>query len=298
MATLGFASALRAQREPVQKPTRIDRPIRIDSAPKPPTVTIYPPGKYRISISGFVVNHETEDDLLQRDGKGDEVYFSAQILKTENGALSSNPLTSRLIQSPVYGDRNGFPDRIAAGSRSDQGGLQTGDRFQLPAPFVLWEGPISGGLLVTPTIWEWDGNSLDQRRLELAWQARMKPFGGTILGQFSKSGGPYSFGSYPTVRVAGYQELTNYPCNGCFISEYTDYPICGIICPDPLGVNRPVGVNKPSGSGFLPAAIRLGAGNLEAALAGKNVLELPIQYQDYKKGGGDYTISLRLERIP
>jgi hypothetical protein len=50
-------------------------------------------------------------------------------------------------------------------------------------------------------------------------------------------------------------------------------------------------------SGFRPGAVRLGYQNLEAGLAGKNAIEFPIQYQDNRKGPGDYTISLPLERI-
>jgi hypothetical protein len=285
-------------RPPLAEPTE---PTELpDSGPRvrtPTGSTVYPPGKYRISISGFTVNHQTDDDFLQLDGKGDEVYFSIQILKTDpSGTLNTSWQASKLVETPVIGDKNGFPDRIAAGSASDLGGLRTGDQVRLPTPFVLWEGTLSGGLLITPTVWEWDGPIGDKRRLEIAWKRRMKLPDGSILSQFSPYGGPSSFGSYPTIRAAGYQELTRAPCSGCFISEHTDIISCGLFCGDPLeSVNRPIGVNMSSG--FRPGAVRLGYQNLEAGLAGKNVMEFPIQYQDNRKGSGDYTIVLRLERI-
>ncbi len=295
--TLAAVPILDAQREPVRKPNRVqmieaqeraaeDTQPRVVAAP-----VIHPPGKYRISVSGFTVNHQTDDDPLQLDGKGDEVYLSVQVLTT---ALSLP--ASRLVETPIIGDKNGFPNRIAAGSASDLGGLRTGDRVHLPTPLVLWEGPIPGGLLVTPTVWEWDGNSVEQRRLEKAWRERMGVPYGKVLGQFSEYGGPSSFGGYPTVRVAGYQELTKHPCNYCFLTAHTDAPVCGLFCPDPLAVNRPIGVNMSSG--YRPGAVRLGYGNLEGILAGTNMVEFPVQYQDNQKGSGDYTIHLRLERIP
>lgn len=280
--------------KPVPKGDRDDAPAKARPKPAQPA-TIYPPGKYRVSITGFVVNHETADDPLQRDGKGDEVYLSVQVLKAKlDGSLDLSPLRSRLIESPVYGDRNGFPDRVAAGSRSDMGGLRTGDRFDLPAPLVLWEGGIDGGLLVTPTIWEWDGSSLDDRRLELAWTKRMKPPEGMIFAKFSEYAGPLSFGGYPTVRGAGYQELTIPRCDDCFLFPSTDARVCGLIC-DRLAVNRPIGIEMSSG--FRPSAVRLGGRNLESFLAGKNAADFPLDYKDVK-GEGDYTIVLRLERIP
>ena len=130
-------------------------------------------GRYRISIAGFKVNHETYDDPLERDGRRDEVYVAAVVnhYKRKTGEL----VDGRTLQSKVYGDASRFPDRVPQGSAGDEGGLMTGDvvpfgwdeRSILPSPnpgwfpLVLWEGTLTNdedALVLRPTIWEWDGN--------------------------------------------------------------------------------------------------------------------------------------------
>jgi len=57
--------------------------------------------RFRVTITGFVVNHETFDDALQRDGTGDEVFAlvnSAEIgRQTEFWRLANR-------QTLIYGD--------------------------------------------------------------------------------------------------------------------------------------------------------------------------------------------------
>ena len=47
-----------------------------------------------------------------------------------------------------------------------------------------------------------------------------------------------------------------------------------------------------------PWALPLNSRNIEKALGGTAMIEIPIQYQDNQKGSGNYTIFLRVERIP
>ena len=140
-------------------------------------------GKYRVVISGLRVNHETRDDMWQRDGKRDEVYVAA-FVRLQSGPYT-DPITGRntfelhnhgFVKSMVHGDVNGIGNRIQAGTASDLGGIRTGDIVpsgQDPAvpssrppstttfPVNVWEGTLDNGkiLRIHPTLWEWDGET-------------------------------------------------------------------------------------------------------------------------------------------
>jgi hypothetical protein len=129
-------------------------------------------GSYRVTLNGFRVDRETYDTAFEADGKGDEVF-----VVSEAGSIDRTRAISQRVsrQSQIYGDANGFPRRIQAGRRSDQGGLKTGDRvpdrdLTQPRPttarighdflpMVLWNGNLTDGqnaVVIMPTIWEWD----------------------------------------------------------------------------------------------------------------------------------------------
>jgi hypothetical protein len=135
-------------------------------------------GFYRVLITGVRADHETVDNPLSLDGKGDEIYVAA-------AAYLSAELVA-IGKSSVYGDTSSVPtndiiplvfpprtDRIRAGTASSTGGIRTGDAIPFPdpslpvgppsttmLPFIVWEGWLGGntGLLVKPTIWESDGD--------------------------------------------------------------------------------------------------------------------------------------------
>jgi hypothetical protein len=52
-------------------------------------------GTYGVSINGFSVNSQTWDDALQWDGKGDEVYIRANVVKLNSGAARRSTRASR-----------------------------------------------------------------------------------------------------------------------------------------------------------------------------------------------------------
>src|SRR6185503_1484896 len=114
-------------------------------------------------------------DLLERDGRGDEVFFLSQWRLTDNGRTVRS---SGLLRSRVMGDANGRPDRSPAGSARPGifssgivGGLLNGDSFPnnpsvlsgTPTtdrvPMLLFDGQLTSSqvLVVVPTIWEQDG---------------------------------------------------------------------------------------------------------------------------------------------
>lgn len=149
---------------------------------------------YRVTINGFKCENQTDDDLLQRDGWFDEIYFSWSVAhKSDTGSLSNG------AYSDVYGQLppgNVFPRRRRAGTGTSEGGVKTGDmvpfrqgkmvteidvygikipiREILPAwssepkdefPIVVWQGELKEGESVTilPLLWEWDGGGIDPR---------------------------------------------------------------------------------------------------------------------------------------
>ena len=91
-------------------------------------------GRYRVTVNGFTVHHETKDDALQLDGKRDEVYVTVQVAvvdRTRRVRMSSTARTK------VMGDVNDHNGRIRAGSASREGGIRTGDDVPGPEPWRL-----------------------------------------------------------------------------------------------------------------------------------------------------------------
>jgi len=116
-------------------------------------------GRIRISFAGFECYRETWDDILNSDGKGDEVFFNFSFLladKNGNSKLSYEKRTG------VYGDATGrFSNRISAGSCVDllgnlKGGIKGGDVYRcndLIGEFDMADADI---LTIIPTGWEHD----------------------------------------------------------------------------------------------------------------------------------------------
>jgi hypothetical protein len=135
-------------------------------------------GYYRVLLQQVFVNQPTNDTLLDMDGKGDEIFatvhtFVAADLAGVTGVIV--PTTAGGVRSRTYGDVNNQSDRVLAGSRSDQGGLQTGDSIPENAspcqptatggclPLEVFRGVLAKGLIgayIVPRIWEWDGLDL------------------------------------------------------------------------------------------------------------------------------------------
>lgn len=151
---------------------------------------------YRVKINGAHCIRETVDDALERDGKGDEIFF------TWSAAIKSSlSMATHTGMSLVYGDTNNQPGRRKAGDRSDMGGIRTGNiipfrvvptklhgsppwlpAFPLPAPYadspaidefpiIIWQGELRSNDLVVicPLVWEYDGGGFDpQPTLDVA----------------------------------------------------------------------------------------------------------------------------------
>ena len=97
-------------------------------------------GTFRVTLLGFVVNHETRDTLLETDGKRDEVYQVPVVLFYDRDRGLERRAFS--VNGPVYGDTNNHPTYVRAGSAHAEGGLRTGDHFPAKRP---WEGTTPAG---------------------------------------------------------------------------------------------------------------------------------------------------------
>jgi hypothetical protein len=150
-----------------------DRVIDVSTGLRVTATTAAMEGRYRISIAGFRVNHETYDNPASSDGFGDEVYAAAAVFGPPfNGAVRY------VVRSAVYGDAH-LSDRVQAGHANPlgRGGLLGGDvapagwdanRPSTPPlasgwfPVTVWEGTLRAGkdaVTVHPTLWEFDGDS-------------------------------------------------------------------------------------------------------------------------------------------
>lgn len=61
---------------------------------------------YRVVVKGFTCNRETADDMLERDGKRDEIYLTSfsYMVNVIGNAL---PSTAIRTKSKLFGDING-----------------------------------------------------------------------------------------------------------------------------------------------------------------------------------------------
>jgi len=212
-------------------------------------------GLFRVVLNGFTVNNESDDDILEGDGRGDEVFITSDSwLVNRDG--TDRPLTR--IRTRVMGDPNGHPERVAAGTKSPGplntnleaviGGLQTGDVFPTRPPWrrtrdiqtdrppiVLWQGSLTFGqdmVVIAPIIWEWDSDdvSASQRSVDTglpAWFERHKPDLMRFIGLVwpadrSPVFGPYSIslGGKAGTRPIGYREAGTSPGATDFSTDY------------------------------------------------------------------------------
>jgi hypothetical protein len=268
-------------------------------------------GRYRVTLNGFTVNRETLDHQFQTDGAQDEVYLAAQVTKYDkNGPVR---IEERVVKSLTYGDEKGYPLRIQAGTATGTGGLTGGDNYpnqpdpwrrsDLPRinqlPLLLWEGDLVSGesvLLITPTIWEWDG---DQRAFNWWSSGELKTGDSKTLTQERLETGVFD-------GLLGRKDIHPF-----------EFPRDGLRTVTELGnaprsmenADRPIGMRKnpswPDGyfPELQPKELALTVAGVEAALqnsstfGGRGPGMIEVRYQDQEAWMGDYTLYLQVERI-
>ena len=280
-------------------------------------------GRFRVTLTGFRVNHETIDSAVSIDGAGDEVFAVVNFAEL----WSSNNIFGALQrrQSLTYGDTNGRLDplnptrilpelnhpgaygTIQAGSMSTTGGLKSGDSYppstgpvirpNVPEaararliPMVLWEGELRRGgqhpnaIVLLPTIWESD-NVTDVLDI---WNRQVDSW----IRHFAANN------SAAFVNGTSRRSLV----------EQVDNVLTTI--PQRNDFDRPIGMSggafnplaaSPAPATFIPAVMFLTFDSAEAAAnsttQGRGVVE--ITYRDGQSyGPGNYTIFLLVERLP
>ncbi len=282
-------------------------------------------GRFRVTLTGFVVNHATFDDALQRDGTGDEVFALVNFAEIWSSNRIFGALQNR--QTLIYGDTSShqtifFPQlehrgyRVQAGSASRTGGFRTGDPYPPPAgyagtlagapadvrarliPMILWEGelrhdgPQANAAVIIPTIWESDYSS---DMLNNVWTRQVNDY----LRHFAANGARLitvaAPGAVRTPLVVQRDTVLR------FIPQRNDF-------------DRPIGMDgdtfnplaaDPQPATFIPAVMVLTFTSAQEAAAStlnshpgrRGVVE--ITYRDGRNyGEGSYTISLLVERLP
>ncbi len=150
-------------------------------------------GRYRLVFRGVTLTGAVADDILDADGKGNEIFAAAMLASADPKTGAATRLG--LVETAVYGDTQNFPGRIRAGTAGATGGLRVGDSvpdatLSIPQvglsplpdrfPLIIWEGELidNGPLIaVVPIMIEW--NSRDHSTLS-TWLGFWNPNGNSL----------------------------------------------------------------------------------------------------------------------
>lgn len=231
----------------------------------------YPPGWITIDFNSFMCNKTTEDDPLNFDGFGDEVYFV--LFYSVANRFGVTKYTNKLI-SKVYGDTYRFPDRILAGEANpnNKGGMLSGSQFFPGAEFPnIKRIRMEAGDFITviPTIWEWDNSSNSQ--IQSSFESRMINSFNTVnlkMVDLIRE----CFGYYNCYRISNTGLLG--------IPSFTDIlrPLSGAVGSRPIGMN--------TASEFFPIVFALNSQMIKSQY-GKN----PVDGKTYAMSYNDFQIN-------
>ena len=254
--------------------------------------------RFRVTLLGFVVNHETRDTVLETDGKRDEVFQVPVVLSFDRDR--GLEMLSFSVFGPVFGDTNNHPTYTRAGSASNRGGLRSGDGFPDARPWecrtppgpgfgfpaVLFEGdlrPIQNAAVIIPSLWEWDGN----QELFTNYMDKIE-------------------GALPTIRLNVGHILAVDDRYEFRPRAATEFGLEGAVTMDQRLVdmrNRPIGMKGfgPGQFGFQPQVLVLtyeGARNIVGRDIGFGPGVIEVRYEEPRELEGNYSLYLKVERIP
>jgi hypothetical protein len=271
--------------------------------------------RYRATLNGFKVVHETWDDALNRDGQHDEVFFQSIAKKTrKDGTViyngeSSTKTTATMgdISSPGTLGRRikaGNAERPIWQGGGAEGGLMNGDVFPEPdptkpplphemsndyPPCLIWEDTIADDEVVhiIPTIWEWDDTSFLNGVIETLVKTD-KAFGDRAKKVFGPISGPYEW-IFEAVSL-GIETLGSF--TGLFNAA-------GEPATRPIGIKRDP--NNPDVGVFTPMTIELTRASADALIAanpsGDGLGVLSIKYIDDVYLWGHYILYVQITKL-
>ena len=275
------------------------------------TATLAVAGKYEISIESVQLQAHATDDALHTDGLHNEFYVSALVRTLDNGGKI---LRETSHKSPTFGDIGSWPPpaRVRAGSAGANGGVWNTDLvtpiWEQPAAgaqgysrMVLWSGTLTAGMEtvdVAPSIWESDNNPSRFNQYD-SW---LRQVGYYVLDLDART----AAGEISNVMLADEYKSHTGANYGSF------FPIWTMV-----GEDRPIGVAKDTQDPFRNdarwwiIAIRFNQAVAEAVLSGAygppGIIPLRLvdhittsksTYSHPDIGMGDYTLNIRVKRLP
>ena len=304
-----------------QPPERVQTTTSTSPAPAPSkdTSTVPPPssssvasGRYRVTMTGVQVARPTADDPLDRDGKADEIFANAIVVRWDR--QGSRPLGTLIVKSREYGDVGDgktWTYRIRAGTALPSGGITTGNVVPfgfVPSstastpnaetfPITLWEGTLVDGgeaVVLFPSLWERDIDDIAYVNYTRNWINNTAPVlqSQVLLNQYSSPAlmvtmGPTDIGSFGQAAAGTTFTQPNYGV----------YAIPGhsLIAP----VDRLIGMMTVAGALAYPERILVVTREKLASLAVGGHTDLQVPLIEHALGtDGIYTMYLRVERLP
>jgi hypothetical protein len=261
-------------------------------------------GNYRVLLKVAVATHESVDDPLSFDGRGDEFYAAAYWATFP--FVWGAPSNAGVVQTRVYGDIHQAPARIQAGTASPWGGIRSGNvipdgsapvlqpgiaTYTDRLPLLVWQGVLQDSgqiLVVNPVLWESDNNA---------------------TGNF-----PYWWGWWSTPNGSGilqnkaYSAKRSVPIVGDWLGRMED----NIPIQPPMtvshGMDRPLGIGgldlgwgstpTPNANSLTPSGLILTRERIEQALGVNRALLLAWRFHDRPSLDGDYMLYIQIERMP
>jgi len=256
--------------------------------------------RFRVTINGFVCNRQTRDHMLEYDGGADEIFVRTDASLFDLSTNSNQPTR----QSLVFGDNNGRPERIRAGSARSpfggNGGFRTRDTFPDNGapwfnnaaltfdrlPLIAWEGELTRdrkALALIPTIWESD---IDPRMLGSQWTSAVADtwvgIGSEMRLAISRRGG-----HTPTLEL---RDSVKTFFDSVRVNEGNDPK------------DRPIGMDdRGDFLGFTPQMLVLtydAADIISRTEFRGDPGVLALNFRDQSDFDGDYTLFIRVVRLP
>ena len=223
--------------------------------------------------------------------------------KNANAIVPGQPLRSRPM-----GDVNNQPGRIQAGTASSMGGIKSYDNVPSAMPWAMngtpqsdalplavWQGQLVQGqnaVVITPSIWEWDGPQDVVSAYWNWWKDVMHS------------------GMKTAQQLAFVQSVFGTPARYALDLQQTQFRAVTGFADDMFGKaeDRPIGLDVsgtgPDGRPIYAPKLKLITLTYESAEAllkqnvnGRGYGVLAIPYVDNPKFAGNYTLYLKLEKI-